>query len=108
MGAIALYLWLVHEADGTQSGAAQGHRLLWPHEIPTYCTSYVLNYIAGGQGARAGQGQLGEQPEPAATGGGATKLEQRAAFARQDDALIVVLSYLLPLVPRPERGHPRS
>ena len=83
MGAMALYLWLVHEADGTQSGATQGQRLLWPHELPTYCTSYLLtHYIAGGQGARAGQGQLGEQPQPAATGGGATKLEQRAAFAR--------------------------
>ena len=90
MGAMALYLWLVHEADGTRSGALQGQRLLWPHELPTYCTSYLLfstsylltHYIAGGQGARAGQGQLGEQPEPAATGGGATKLEQRAAFAR--------------------------
>ena len=41
MGAMALYLWLVHEADGTQSGAAQGQRLLWPHELPTYCTSYL-------------------------------------------------------------------
>ena len=77
------------------------------YELPTlYCTSYVLtHYIAGGQGARAGQGQLGEQPEPAATGGGATKLEQRAAFARQDDALSLLLTYLSPLVPRPQRGH---
>ena len=47
----------------------------------------ALLTIAGGQSARAGQGKLIEQHEPAATGGGATKLEQRAAFARQDDAL---------------------
>ena len=44
MGAIALYLVLVHESDGTHPGAAQGHRLLWPYELPTYCTSYVLTH----------------------------------------------------------------
>ena len=83
------------------------------YELPTlYCTSYVLtHYIAGGQGARAGQGQLGEQPEPAATGGGATELEQRAAFARQDDALMCHRATYLFITPRAstaERVSPRS
>ena len=114
IGAMALYLWLVHESRRDASRcfaraaltlASRATYLLY--ELPTlYCTSYVLtHYIAGGQGARAGQGQLGEQPEPAATGGGATELEQRAAFARQDDALSLLLTYLSPLVPRPQRGH---